>query len=622
METNGRRSPSCRRIIVETWGDFTQLSPRLLPYDVLFKILYAAALGPLTTWLLTTLIGSTGAPVIGNTAIAAFILSPIGIVTTIAIGTLTRAAGFIEKSGLMVIGLGHMTGQRMSFLRTVRFTARRIPNLLGLALLQTLILLIAVVPFGALGGIGYLTLLSQHNINYYLTLRPPEFQVAVALAAILAIGLLAVMAYLYLRWLFAVPAVVLEGRSFPAALGRSRELMKGGYRRCAAVMLTWGVLMVVLTAIVTEVVHALSQALFALAGHSLDATIVVSGLMLAVSVLLTAVVSFFGVSGSSLLIIRLYSERRAAEGLPLPRLPEIELQETPAAGKRRFLSRPLVWIGAAALLLLTGMLSVAMIEALDLDTDVLITAHRGYSTVAPENTVSAIDKAIEAGADMAEIDVQETADGVVVVIHDDDLMRIAGVSKSIWESDYDEIKDLDVGSWFSPEFAGERLPTLAEAVDAAQGKIKLMVELKYNGHDQRLAERTVQILAEKDFASQAVIHTLNYDGGIEAKTLDPRLQIGYIAAVVLGDVSKVDYDFLSLEQTLATPDTIDAAHDDNKAVAVWTVDDHDAMVTMINRGVDNIITDQPELLKEVRQEMSGLSDVERVLLMFGDMIED
>jgi len=618
--TRGQRPHNS--LVAATRGDFKRLFSRLLTYDVLFKILYTATFGPLTTWLLTMLITSTGAPVIGNTALIGFVLSPIGILTIVVIGTLATIAGFIEKAGLMVIGASRITTQKMTFLRTIWFVAKKIPDLLGLALLQTLITLIVMVPFGVLGGVGYKVLLSQYNINYYLTYAPPEFQLMIGLGVILVIGLGIAVAYLYLRWLFTVPVVVFEGRRFHTALGRSRELMKGNYRRSAIVVFAWTVIMVALTLTVAVAMSGLSSALFAVVGQTLNATIIVSGFMLAISMLLTAGVSFLGTTINCLLITRLYFERRATERLPLPDLTESELPETMTINKRHVLSRPVVWLAAVALLFLTGLLSLAIIESLDLNTEVLVTAHRGYSSVAPENTLSAINRAIAAGADMAEIDVQETADGVVVVLHDNDLMRIAGVNKNIWEAHYDEIKDLDVGSWFAPEFAGERLPTLAEAIDAAQGKIKLMVELKYNGHDQKLAERTVEIIEAKDFTSQAVIHTLNYAGGIEAKTLNPKLPIGYIAAAVLGDVARIDYDFLSLEQTMATPDLIDSAHDQGKTVAVWTVDDRDDMVTMINRGVDNIITDQPELLKQVRQEISELSDVERVLLVFGDWIHD
>ena len=222
--TRGQRPHNS--LVAATRGDFKRLFSRLLTYDVLFKILYAATFGPLTTWLLTMLITATGAPVIGNTALIGFVLSPIGILTIVVIGTLATIAGFIEKAGLMVIGASRITTQKMTFLRTIWFVAKKIPDLLGLALLQTLITLIVMVPFGVLGGVGYKVLLSQYNINYYLTYAPPEFQLMIALGVILVIGLGIAVAYLYLRWLFTVPVVVFEGRRFHTALGRSRELMK------------------------------------------------------------------------------------------------------------------------------------------------------------------------------------------------------------------------------------------------------------------------------------------------------------------------------------------------------------------------------------------------------------
>src|SRR5262249_22055869 len=93
---------------------------------------------------------------------------------------------------------------------------------------------------------------------------------------------------------------------------------------------------------------------------------------------------------------------------------------------------------------------------------VRVTAHRGHARAAPENTLSAIRKAIESGADYVEMDVQQTADGVVVLLHDRDLKRVAGVSRRLDELSYDEVRKLDVGSWFDPAFAGERVPTLEQ----------------------------------------------------------------------------------------------------------------------------------------------------------------
>ena len=109
---------------------------------------------------------------------------------------------------------------------------------------------------------------------------------------------------------------------------------------------------------------------------------------------------------------------------------------------------------------------------------------------------------------------------------------------------------------------------------------------------------------------------------METKKLSPNLDVGYVAGLALGDVSALDTDFLSLETSVATADVIDSSHENGKAVAVWTVNDRDDMITMINRGADNLITDDPPLAITVLEEMAQLSNVDRLLLSFGDRMMD
>src|SRR5262249_16768482 len=104
---------------------------------------------------------------------------------------------------------------------------------------------------------------------------------------------------------------------------------------------------------------------------------------------------------------------------------------------------------------------------------VQVTAHRGHARAAPENTLSAIRKALESGAHSAEVDGEQAADGVIVLLHDRDLKRVAGDSRRLDELSLDEVRKLDVGSWFDPAFTGERVPTLAEAIGLCRGRIKM-----------------------------------------------------------------------------------------------------------------------------------------------------
>ena len=103
------------------------------------------------------------------------------------------------------------------------------------------------------------------------------------------------------------------------------------------------------------------------------------------------------------------------------------------------------------------------------------------------------------------------------VLHDSDLMRVAGLNKQIWEISYDEIKTLDAGSWFSEEFRGERIPTLAETIETARGRIKLNIELKFNGHEQSLSQRVIRIVREHGFENECIVTTLDYDRLMEVR---------------------------------------------------------------------------------------------------------
>jgi glycerophosphoryl diester phosphodiesterase len=252
---------------------------------------------------------------------------------------------------------------------------------------------------------------------------------------------------------------------------------------------------------------------------------------------------------------------------------------------------------------------------------VTITAHRGGAAHGPENTLSAIYRAIDDGADMVEIDVQETADGVVVLLHDSDLMRVAGIPSRIWEVEYDDLRKVDVGSWFSPEFVNEPVPTLEEALLVAQTRIGLNVELKFNGHDQRLAERTVELIRDAG-CRHCIITSLDQQGLARVRELAPEIPIGQIVTAAIGDPARLDVDLLSMNQARVTPAVVRANRAAGLQTHVWTVNDAESMAQMLDLGVDSIITDEPGLLHTMVQERSELSDGELLLLALGRRLQD
>jgi glycerophosphoryl diester phosphodiesterase len=247
---------------------------------------------------------------------------------------------------------------------------------------------------------------------------------------------------------------------------------------------------------------------------------------------------------------------------------------------------------------------------LDLKGDALITAHRGAKAVAPENTMAAFKAAMDAGADFIELDVQHTKDRQVVVLHDADFMRMGGDPRRIADLTAAEVATIDLGSKRGPQFAGEHAPTLEEVINLVRGRMKINIELKYNVPDPGLAPAVVELLRREDFIDQVVITSLDYAALKQVEGIEPRLKTGHIVTAAVGDVLRTEADFLSLNSAKSTTSLVRRARAVGKDVAVWTVNDPEVMLRMIERGVDNIITDDPALLVRVMRERAALSKAE------------
>ncbi len=587
---------------------------QLVLYDLLFKILAAVALTPLFATMLDHLIETNGSLAVTNADIAGFLISPMGLIFLLCTVAFTFTAFFAEQAGLMLIADSAATGRSTHWLDAIHLTIRLLPKLLGVAAAQALKLLLVLLPLAGIGALTFLGLLTEHDINWYLTEHPPEFWLAVAIGLVLALIATTAIALLLVRWSLAVPVCVHEGYTGFRALARSRELVLGNRWRVAWLVLGWIAVASLGTITILILLDWLAELMLHLfAGIRMQ--ILLTALFLGLLTLTGALLSFVAFAGYSIIINRLYHDLN-------PSAPEAPTPPHAPSERARRLGLPVL---ALALLVSAGT-SVAMTRAivndLKVGRDVLVTAHRGSSLQAPENSLSAIRQAIDDGADFAEIDVQETRDGTLVLLHDTDLMRIAGLPKKIWEVDYAEIKDLDAGSWFSDAFATEHIPTLEQAMDLAQGRIRLNIELKYNGHDQDLAGRVARLVKARGFSDHCIITSLDAKGLIAVSAIAPDLRLGLIVTVSMGDVSQLPVDLLSMNREQATPAQVRTNRGKGLETHVWTINDRSDMARMIERGVNNIITDEPALLRQVIAERAALSDAELLLLSLSARLKE
>jgi glycerophosphoryl diester phosphodiesterase len=335
------------------------------------------------------------------------------------------------------------------------------------------------------------------------------------------------------------------------------------------------------------------------------------GSMLILWASVNLVVNLLTTTTFAAILFGLYRHFGLPGDLDLSRLKLVE-PTTDAAGLR--LTRMRLVAATVVAVLVAVAVGIVAVRSVHLEDRTAIIAHRGASKAAPENTLAAIKKAIEDKADWVEIDVQETADDKVVVFHDSDFMKLAGVDLKIWDATMDDLKDIDIGSWFAPEFKDQRVPTLAEVLDVCKGKVGVNIELKYYGHDKQLEQRVAEIVEAHDMAAKIVVMSLKIDAVKKMKSLRPSWKVGLLMSVSAGDMRTLEADFLAVNAGFANRRLVRSTHAGGKEIFVWTVNDISTMSAMVSRGVDGLITDKPALAKSVLELRAQLSAPERLLL--------
>ncbi len=230
-----------------------------------------------------------------------------------------------------------------------------------------------------------------------------------------------------------------------------------------------------------------------------------------------------------------------------------------------------------------------------------IVAHKGDSIRAPENTIPAFEAAIQEGlSQWIELDVRQSADGVIVVCHDDKLKKLTGVNAYIHDLTYDQIALLDAGAWFDERFAGTHLCTLVDAMDLCKGKIRLQIELKPTKYDQDMEKEIVRLIEEKGMKDECVVTSLSAAALQRIKEADPEVITVYNLAAANGDVAAIPFaDWLAVEESNITEELVGRIHAKDKRVYAWIVNDAEDVQRLIDCGVDGILTDDPIMMDYV-----------------------
>ena len=227
-------------------------------------------------------------------------------------------------------------------------------------------------------------------------------------------------------------------------------------------------------------------------------------------------------------------------------------------------------------------------------------AHRGASAYAPENTLAAFDKALDLGAGHVEFDVHFSADGQVVVIHDDTVDRTTNGSGAVASLTLAQLKGLDAGSWFAAQFTGERIPSLVDLLEGYKSRLHFHIEIK--GQAEHLSERSVDLVRGYGWPDSVTITSFQKERLEEARAYAPEIPAGWLAREV--DESMVEQarrmglaeicphaDFLDRE-------LVERLHQKGFMVRAWGVRDEEVMRRVVEAGADGITIDFPDRLAD------------------------
>jgi glycerophosphoryl diester phosphodiesterase len=242
----------------------------------------------------------------------------------------------------------------------------------------------------------------------------------------------------------------------------------------------------------------------------------------------------------------------------------------------------------------------------------IIIAHRGASGLAPENTMAAFRRAVELGADWIELDVHQTSDNRIVVLHDFTLRRTARDPRPVKALSLGEIRKLDAGGWWDKTFRGQRVPTLEEVLEFARGRIRIQIELKrgspfYPGIEKRLSE----ILNRPSAGGRAAVSSFDAAALETLRGIDSGLALGLLTRRtrpndIVKEAMRLKVQSVHVSTHRLTRRLLVRCHENGLPVYVYTVNRRSLMKRYLSMGVDGLFTNYPDRMRDLIRSLNLL----------------
>ncbi|MBE7119966.1 glycerophosphoryl diester phosphodiesterase membrane domain-containing protein [Bacillus cereus] len=576
----------------------------VLTFQLVYKLLAAIVFIPLLGIIFNKLLYFGGYANATNDELVAFLKTPYGILAIVILSILALFLIFTEFAVLIIISYFAHKRQKVRLRPILYKTVTYLPSLFTYCLPGFVLYAVVLLP---LLNMGYETaLIPQIQIPNFIT--GELFKTTMGQVGYYTF--FAVVAYLNLRWIFVLPIVVLEQKTFRVAARKSAALVKESFFKVLfflvgffisigiVYVVFWGIYLLCLWG-VYEFTNP--KGTFALLAESTMSVFLTSTLYL---------FSFIVTPFYIMAITRLYLQKVPVEDVLLEE--GLDYSKT-KADKCFFQKHRWKFISVYIVGIITAGMVVAFIVTFISNSykEPIIMAHRGYISKGVENTKEAVQGAIDAKADYAEIDVLQTKDGELAVIHDLKLKRLANANVHVSDLTMNELRQLTLSQ---DGFSGQ-ISTLDEIIKLAKGKIKLNIEVKLHGGEKDFVNKVLKTIKDNEFEKQCVIQTLHYPLIKEFKRANSDIKVGYILYASRANLKNVKADFYVAEEYMLNKKLVKEVRKLNKPIYVWTVNDMESLKAYYKLNVDGIITDYPEdaretikMLKEQEAEESDIFD--------------
>lgn len=594
---------------------FLKILPALLFFEIIYKALCAAIFNPVLAFIMQKALQISGHEVVFNSDIAGFYTNAPGIVGTLILAALATLLAYFEFAVIILMVYYRYTGSRITLADSMKMALTTFKSLKSLGF----------VVF-SLYSLGLLPLL---NLGFAPSIRPegqiPNFisgeLYKSTFGTIVMVAFFALLYLLFFCMIFVLPVMVLRRRKFGRACRFSLSLLLSmKLRNVIPLLLLFGLwcALFLYPGILPTYYAGISDASvaeilgnFFFSWKSILQLLLVEGLQICLSILL---ITF---------LVALYVVCSGKVSLNEQAMPTIErrLKKTQSiAAKvygffRRIGGSIAIWIqdrpfyqkhkrpifAVTCVLLFLGVFGLLYNQPNSYQQ--VVVGHRG-SQAGVENTLEAIEGAVKANADYAEIDILLSKDGVPMVVHDDNLKRLAGENLNVYDLTSKQLSKITL----SQNDKTGKVSTLDEVIDYSRGKIDLLIELKLHGQEKSDVVKTVvQTIEKNHFQKNCQIMSLEYDLVEELKTQYPQYAAGYcvygnLGVAKLNSLRELNVDFLIIEESMATKSFIAECNRAWLPVYVWTVNQEQSMESCLKMGASGIITDKPKAARSVMDQ--------------------